>query len=75
MGVEVYADYDEFLEKGKTDVDCTTSPNYLHAQHATSAMRKKKDVLIEKPIATNLKDGRRLLRCPERDRVCRTSRV
>jgi predicted dehydrogenase len=60
-GVEVYADYDEFLEKGETDVVDITSPNYLHAQHAISAMKRKKDVLIEKPIATNLEDGRRLL--------------
>jgi myo-inositol 2-dehydrogenase / D-chiro-inositol 1-dehydrogenase len=61
LQVEVYANYDEFLEKGRMDVVDIVSPNYLHAQQAIKAMAKGKSVLLEKPIATNIEDARKLV--------------
>src|SRR5437870_7398395 len=61
LQTEVFANYDEFLEKGKMDVVDIVSPNYLHAQQAMKAMARGKSVLLEKPIATNMEDARKLM--------------
>jgi myo-inositol 2-dehydrogenase/D-chiro-inositol 1-dehydrogenase len=58
--VEVYSDYDEFLDKGNLDIVDVVSPNYLHVEHSVKAMAKGKDVMVEKPIAIDI-DGARLL--------------
>jgi len=59
--VEVYSDYDEFLQKGRIDVVHIVTPNYLHASQAMKAIARGKDVFLEKPIAINLEDGKELL--------------
>jgi myo-inositol 2-dehydrogenase/D-chiro-inositol 1-dehydrogenase len=73
LAVDVYSDYDEFLQKGKIDVVDIVSPNYLHATQAVKALQKGKDVLLEKPVAITMDEARKII--IERDRSSRTVQV
>jgi myo-inositol 2-dehydrogenase/D-chiro-inositol 1-dehydrogenase len=66
LKIPVYTDYEEFLSREEIDIVDIVSPNYLHARQAIAAMNKGKDVLLEKPIATNIEDARRILSVKER---------
>ncbi len=58
-----YADFRELLEKEK-DLDAVKimTPDHLHATISIAAMRKGKHVLMHKPIANRLYEGRLVLR-------------
>jgi myo-inositol 2-dehydrogenase / D-chiro-inositol 1-dehydrogenase len=66
LGVDVYTDYDEFLEKGRMDVVDIVSPNYLHAAQTVKAIEKGMDVFLEKPMAVTIEDARRVLEAHRR---------
>ena len=55
-----YADFRELLEK-EADVDAVKimTPDHLHATIAIAAMKKGKHVMVHKPIANRLHEGRR----------------
>lgn len=61
-GCRTYADFRELLEKEK-DVDAVKvmTPDHLHATVAIGAMRKGHHVLMHKPIANRLREGRLVL--------------
>ena len=52
-----YTDFRELLEQPDVDAITIATPNYLHAPIAIEALKARKHVLLEKPLATNLKDG------------------
>ena len=52
-------DVDELVEA--CDVVCVLSINALHAEHAVRAARSGRHVVVEKPLATSLEEGRRLV--------------
>ncbi len=54
-----YADFRELLEKEK-DIDAVKimTPDHLHATIALAAMRQGKNVMMHKPLANRLKEGR-----------------
>jgi Oxidoreductase family, C-terminal alpha/beta domain/Oxidoreductase family, NAD-binding Rossmann fold len=58
-----YADFRELLEKEK-DVDAVKimTPDHLHATISIAAMKKGKHVLMHKPIANRLHEGRLVLK-------------
>jgi hypothetical protein len=60
-GCAAYADFRELLEKEK-DVDAVKimTPDHLHATISIAAMKKGKHVLMHKPIANRLYEGRRV---------------
>src|SRR5579864_7279624 len=66
LDVPVYSNYDEFLSQGGFDIIDIVSPNYLHANQATKAMEKGKDVILEKPIAINIQDAMRMFEVQKR---------
>jgi predicted dehydrogenase len=43
------------------DVVCVNSPNALHAPHAIAAARAGRHVIVEKPLATTLEEGRAIV--------------
>jgi predicted dehydrogenase len=53
----IYSDYHELLEQPDVDAVIVAVPNYLHAKVAIEALRARKHVLLEKPMATNAKDA------------------
>ena len=60
-GCSAYADYRELLEKEK-DLDGVyiATPDHWHATIAVAAMRKKKAVLCQKPMAHSIGEARRM---------------
>jgi myo-inositol 2-dehydrogenase / D-chiro-inositol 1-dehydrogenase len=66
LGVEVYRDYDEFLEKGRMDIVDIVSPNHLHAVQSVKAIEKGMNVFLEKPIAVTIEEARAILASSKR---------
>jgi len=62
-GCAVYADFRELLENEK-DVDAVKimTPDHLHATISIAAMKKGRHVLMHKPIANRLYEGRVVLK-------------
>ncbi len=55
-GVEAYTDVREMLEKSGVQAVCICTPHPLHAQHAVLAAGVGVHVLVEKPLASSLRD-------------------
>lgn len=65
--IPIYKNLDTFLkEDTETDVVIIATPNGLHAQHAIQCLKAGKHVLIEKPIALNLKDAQEIILASEK---------
>ncbi|MEY2487243.1 MAG: hypothetical protein QOH39_2891 [Verrucomicrobiota bacterium] len=58
---QAFSDYRELLEQPEIDAVVICLPNELHAPAALSALQTGKHVYLEKPMAINLDDGRRLV--------------
>ena len=57
-----YADFRELLDKeGDLDAVKIMTPDHLHATIAIAAMKKGKHVLVHKPLANRLYEGRRVV--------------
>lgn len=52
-----YGDYKELIQDPGIDAVDICVPNFLHAEVAIAAMEAGKDVICEKPLATTLADG------------------
>ena len=50
-GAEIYSDGMSLIENADVDAIDICLPTYLHTEHAIAAMRKVKNVFIEKPVA------------------------
>jgi hypothetical protein len=61
-GVSSYADYRELLEKEK-DVEAikVMTPDHLHGVFAIAAMKRKKHVLMHKPMSNRLLEGKAVI--------------
>jgi predicted dehydrogenase len=58
---EVVAAYKTLLARPEIDVVSIALPNYLHARVALDALRAGKHVMLDKPMATNARDGAKLV--------------
>jgi myo-inositol 2-dehydrogenase / D-chiro-inositol 1-dehydrogenase len=61
-GVAAFADYRDLLEMRELDAVVICLPNGLHAQAGIAAIESGKHVYLEKPVATNVADGLRLVK-------------
>ena len=59
-GAEIYEDGFSLIDKADVDAVDICLPTYLHAAHAERAMRKVKNVFIEKPVALTAEECDRL---------------
>lgn len=59
---KVYTDLDEMLADEEIDCVYVASPNSLHAKHAIQAMKSGKNVICEKPFASNVKECEEMIR-------------
>ena len=67
-GVEIdaaYADVDAMLAAEGLDAACVVTPDHLHRPHAEACLAAGCHVLLTKPLATNLADGRAILRAAD----------
>jgi predicted dehydrogenase len=53
-----YRDYREMLEQEDLDAVAVATPDHLHRPPAVDALEADRHVLLEKPLATTLEDGR-----------------
>jgi predicted dehydrogenase len=58
---DVETDYRKLLARDDIDVVSIAVPNYLHAPVALDALRAGKDVMLDKPMATNARDAAKLV--------------
>lgn len=65
-GVAGYADHLEMLETVRPDVVHVCTPHHLHASLAIDCLDRGISVIVEKPLAHTLEDGRRLVEAAER---------
>jgi predicted dehydrogenase len=56
-----YIDYRDVLDQPDIDAVTIAVPNHLHARIAIDALKARKHVLLEKPMATNAKDALKIL--------------
>lgn len=56
-----YTDYHELLEQPDIDAVTIALPNHLHAPVAIEALKARKHVLLEKPMATNARDAAKII--------------
>jgi len=61
----VYEDLVEMLERERPDVVSITTPDHMHRPHAEACLAAGCHVLLTKPLATNLEDGRAIARAAE----------
>ena len=66
----VYADFRELLDREK-DLDAVKimTPDHLHATVAVAAMKKGKHVLVHKPLANRMHEGRLVVETARRTKV------
>jgi predicted dehydrogenase len=57
----LFSDYRELLNRSEIDAMVICLPNALHAEAAIAVLSRGKHLYLEKPLAINLEDGRKLL--------------
>ncbi|MHB9036185.1 MAG: Gfo/Idh/MocA family protein [Armatimonadota bacterium] len=62
ISAAVYADYEDMLKRDDIDAVIICSPNSMHAEHAISAASAGKHIFLEKPMAINIEDCRRMVK-------------
>lgn len=62
---QTYADTRNFFERAKPDAVVICSPHWAHAEQTLASLERGWHVLVEKPMATNLVDCRRIVRAAE----------
>ncbi|MDB5918303.1 MAG: oxidoreductase-like protein [Massilia sp.] len=65
-GVRWYASLDELLQHDLPDGLVLATPNHLHVPQALQCIAAGVPVLLEKPVATDLEEGERLVAAAER---------
>jgi UDP-N-acetylglucosamine 3-dehydrogenase len=66
FGVFAYLDYREMLESVRPQVVSICVPAYLHEELTIACLEAGADVILEKPIATTLEAGARMIVCARR---------
>ena len=64
-----YGSYKEMLKKESIDAVSVCVPTKLHKSVAIDAIRKKINVLIEKPIATTIKEAKEIINEAEKHKI------
>jgi len=64
-----YTDYYEMLKKEDIELIVNTTPFKLHAPFTIAAAKAGKHVLVQKPLATTLEDGKAMIEAARKARV------
>lgn len=67
-GIDVYADYQDVLERADIEAVVIATPAVRHAQVALSALDADRHVFVEKPLATSTEDCELLVKHADRRR-------
>lgn len=66
---EVYYDYQDLVKSKNINAVIIATPNLYHRQNTIAAAEEGKHVLCEKPMATNLKDTREMVKACTKNKV------
>ncbi|MBN1445768.1 MAG: Gfo/Idh/MocA family oxidoreductase [Candidatus Omnitrophica bacterium] len=69
-GVKTYSDYRQLCEQKDIDVIYNATPNFMHAEVATAALKSGKYVFSEKPFAITKKDIAAMLKAEKESGKC-----
>lgn len=64
-----FTDYSQLLKQSSIDAVIISLPTHLHAPCAIEAAEEGKHVFLEKPLARNLKEGKRIVAAARRNNV------
>ncbi|MEK9659625.1 MAG: Gfo/Idh/MocA family oxidoreductase [Chloroflexota bacterium] len=64
-----YTSYEEMLKDDRVEAVWVSTPNRFHAQHSIMAMNAGKHVVVEKPMALNLDDAKRMVEAAHKNNV------
>lgn len=67
--IKFYSDYHELLKDKDIDAVVITTPSSFHGVQALDALRSKKHLLIDKPIASTFAEGRKILAAAKRAKL------
>ncbi|WP_416445027.1 Gfo/Idh/MocA family protein [Leeuwenhoekiella sp. A16] len=56
-----YENFDEIADNDDIDIIYIVLPNSMHADYVVRAAKTKKDIICEKPMATNVADAQRMI--------------
>jgi predicted dehydrogenase len=65
----VYKNYEDLLKNSKIDAVIIGLPNFLHYECAVKTAEAKKDMLLEKPLARNVEEGKGIVSSAEKNGV------
>ncbi len=68
-GCKAYDNYAEMIDKEKPDVVSVVVPTKLHKKVAVDVLNKKVNILLEKPIASNIKDAEEIINSAKENNV------
>ena len=68
-GVEAYLNFEELLAKGRTDAVVIATPHYAHTPISIACLERGIHVLVEKPLAVHVNDGRKMIAACEKARL------
>jgi predicted dehydrogenase len=66
---KAYGSYQELLNDPAVDIVYISTPNGLHFEWATKALKGGKHVLCEKPFTSNAKEARQLVKLAEEKKL------
>ena len=64
-----FKDYKELLALKEIDAVSVAVPNFLHAEMTIAACKAKKHVLVEKPMATSIKEAKAMISAADKNKV------
>ena len=61
FGCKSYEKFEEMIENDDIEVIVVATPSYLHPSYTIQALKRGKNVICEKPMATNLEEADRMI--------------
>ena len=65
----VYTNYEDLLKNKQIDAVIISLPNFLHLNSAVKVAEAGKNILLEKPLARNLEEGKKILSSVDKNGV------
>lgn len=69
MGCEATINWQDVVAKNDLEAVIVCAPNYLHAPMSIAALRRRKHVLCEKPLARNPEEAKQIVDAAQENRV------